>query len=133
MGRGENPVSTTGFFFANFLRAVAQGLARLVRDQEIGGSNPLGPIIEEPPSMAALSYMTDTPAFTMRYAVLPRPAVSSFFAAAGFSVLGKKYGFSQSDGLRGHLDHFIFLQKQYGPLEGHGLDRRQRQRLILQD
>jgi len=81
--------------------------------------------------MAALSYMTDKPAFTMRYAVLSLPAVSSFFAAAGFPVLGKKYGFSQPDGFGSHLDHFIFLQEQYGPLEGHGLDRCQRQRLIL--
>ncbi len=33
--------SLTGFFFE--LRAVAQGLARLVRDQDVGGSNPLSP------------------------------------------------------------------------------------------
>lgn len=31
----------TGFFYG--IRAVAQGLARLVRDQDVGGSNPLSP------------------------------------------------------------------------------------------
>ena len=39
------PVLPTGFFF---IRAVAQGLARLVRDQEIGGSNPLSPTSWKP-------------------------------------------------------------------------------------
>ncbi|SLM17478.1 hypothetical protein SPIRO4BDMA_40047 [uncultured spirochete] len=49
---GFGEIRMLAYYFHGILRAVAQGLARLVRDQDVGGSNPLSPIDKK----AAISF-----------------------------------------------------------------------------